>query len=686
MLGPVRAWRGPDEVDLGPPQQRAILALLLVRSNRLVSVEDMIELLWEQDPPGSAVNAIHKYVGSIRRLLEPDLEARTSGRWLTRHGGTYRLAVDESTSDLIAFRRTVKDAQTARADGRPADSLDLLMEALALARGACGEGLDLRGRNRNHFTAVDQEYVAAVADAADAALVSAQAPRVLPMLRQLACDEPLNEPLQARLVLVLGAAGRQAQALSYYQLVRERLRDELGVDPGEEMRAAYGKVLRQEFSAFADDGRAGSVPKPGSPGASAESAGMPDESEPADTPSERAVWSIAAPRSLAPLVPPAQLPADLPVFVGREEELSFLSEALGPGGEPPGAGVCAIAGMPGIGKTTFAVHWAHLVAKHFADGQMFLDLRGFDASASPTTPADALRALLCSLGIATELLPDSLDALVAMHRSLLADKRVLIVLDNAHDVEQIRPLLPGSPGSLVVATSRNPLTGLAVAQGAQLLTLDLFPPATAKEVLRRRLGAARVAAEPEAVEQIIRLSGRLPLALALLSARAVAHPDFPLASIADDLRRTRGRRGHLDVFGAAGGAADARSVFSWSYRRLSPPARRMFRLLSLRPGPDVTAAAAAGLLDVQPEEASRLIAELTGTSLFAEDRPGRYFCHPLVSAYAGELSECADSEADRREAQARLLDHHLRSGPGAERPQPWNHTRSESPLRRRNGV
>ena len=636
LLGPLRVWRGPDELDLGPNQQRAVLALLLVRANHLVTVDELVALLWERDPPNSAVNVIHKYIGAIRRLLEPDLEARSSGRWVTRQGTAYRLAADESTSDLIRFRRLVREARSANGRNHPGEALDLLMEALGLHRGTCGGGLELYGY-RDHFTAVDQEYVSAVVEAADAALACVQPLRILPMLRQAAAGEPLNESLQARLVLLLAASGQQALALTHYQTVRERLGDELGVDPGADLRAAHSQVLRQEVPTTASVGPA--------------EAGD-------DTAATPAAFVAALPGVPSPLVPPAQLPADLPTFAGREAELAAVAKMLSPDGESPMVAVCAIDGMAGIGKTTFAIHWAHQVKKRFEDGQLYLNLRGFDANAAAMAPAYALRALLYSLGVQAGQIPDDLDARAGLYRSVLAGKRVLIVLDNARDVDQVRPLLPGSPGCLVIATSRNPLVGLAMTDGARLLTLNLPSSLTARETLERRLGVDRVAAEPEAAEEIIGLCGRLPLALAIVSARAAAHPDFTLASVAADLRRTRGR---LDSFGTAGVAADARTVFSWSYHHLSEPAGRLFRLLSLQAASDITAAASASLLGTAPEEARRLIAELTSTSLISEHQPGRYAFHELIRVYAAELSESTDTGSERHEALARELDYYLQS-------------------------
>lgn len=541
----------------------------------------------------------------------------------------------------------VKDARSARAGNRPADALDLLMEALGLRRGSCGGGLGLFGRHQDYFTAVDEEYAAAVAEAADAALACAQPLRVLFLLRQAASDEPLNESLQARLMLLLAATGQQALALSHYQVVRERLSDELGVDPGTEMRTAHGMVLRQEL--------------PTAPaGDQAEIAGPPGSVRPPDA----QVAPVSSPSGAPPPpVTPAQLLADLPTFAGREPELSQVAKMLSPDSESPLVAICAIDGMAGIGKTTFAIDWAHHVAKHFEDGQLYLNLHGFDSSASAMTPADALGALLYSLGLPAGQIPDDLDARAGLYRSVLAGKRVLLVLDNARDVEQVRPLLPGSPGCLVIATSRNPLAGLAMTEGARLVTLKLPSVLTARETLEHRLGTHRIAAEPEATEEIIQLCGRLPLALAIVAARAAAHPDFTLTSIAADLRRTQGR---LDAFGTRRGDRRRPGRLLLVIPPLSRRACRLFRLLSLQPATDITIAAAVSLLGTPPREANRLMAELTSTALITEHQPGRYSFQDLIRAYATELSEGSDSSADRHEALARLLDHYLQSSYAAQ--------------------
>jgi len=350
-------------------------------------------------------------------------------------------------------------------------------------------------------------------------------------------------------------------------------------------------------------------------------------------------------------VRPAQLPADLATFAGRRAEVARVSALL----EEPAAGAMLIDGMPGAGKTTLAVHWARLVADRFPDGQLYVNLRGFDPGGT-LGPAEALSGFLPALGVAPQQVPADLDGRARLYRSLLAGQRVLVVLDNARDEAQVRPLLPGAPGSMVIVTSRNRLTGLVASDGASLLTLDVFSPADAREALTRRLGAAR-AAEPAAVEEIIARSGRLPLALALVAARAAAHPQFPLAAIAGELRDAQGS---LDAFAGEGGT-DVRVIFSWSYRMLSPLAARLFRLLSRQAGPEISLAAAASLAARPARPTRALLAELTRARLLTEYSPGRYSLHDLLRSYAAELCAETDPASHRDAATARLLGHYLHS-------------------------
>ena len=301
------------------------------------------------------------------------------------------------------------------------------------------------------------------------------------------------------------------------------------------------------------------------------------------------------PRTDLVVAMPRQLPAAVAGFEGRATELealtSLLEEAARPGGTVV---ISAIDGTAGIGKTALAVQWAHQVAGRFPDGQLYVNLRGFDPAGPPMTPAEAVRGFLDAFEVPAARIPVSLDAQAALYRSLLAGRRVLVLLDNAGDTSQVWPLLPGSPGSCVVVTSRNRLTGL-IANGARPLTVDLLTDADAREMLARRLGADRVEAQPQAVQQIIARCARLPLALSIVAARAAAHPAFPLTALAEELRDAEGRQVVLD---AGEAATSVTAVFSWSYQQLSDPAARMFRLLGLHPGPDITAPAAASLAAV----------------------------------------------------------------------------------------
>ena len=361
----------------------------------------------------------------------------------------------------------------------------------------------------------------------------------------------------------------------------------------------------------------------------------------------------------ARLAVPAHLPAGVAGFAGRERELATLDALAGQAGQAPVGGtvvISAIGGTAGVGKTALAVHWARRAAARFPGGQLYVNLRGFDPTYTPLVPAEAVSGFLAALGVPPERRPSGLDAQAGLYRSLTAGKRLLVVLDNAHDVQQVRPLLPGSPGCLVLVTSRASLAGLAVSEGAQLLTLDLLTPGEARQLLAGRLGARRVEAEPAAVTELIGLCARLPLALAIASARASARPGFPLAALAAELRDASGL---LDALEAGDPASSVRAVFSWSCRGLTGPAARMFRLLGLHPGPDLSAAAAASLAGVPQADARRSLHELTHAHLLTEPAPGRFALHDLLRAYAAEQAHATEGADGRDAATGRMLDHYL---------------------------
>src|SRR6266567_2643422 len=361
---------------------------------------------------------------------------------------------------------------------------------------------------------------------------------------------------------------------------------------------------------------------------------------------------------------------------GRASEAGGASEASEPGPDQtaliqtaliqtaPGQTVpiVVISGTAGTGKTALAVRFGRQVAKRFPGGQLFVNLRGLDPATPPTEPAEALRFFLDALGVPPHRIPADIEGRSALFRSLLDGKRMLIVLDNARNVAQVRPLLPGAPGSLVVVTSRNELTGLVAAEGAVPLTLDVLSDAEAHEMLARRLGPDRVAAEPEAAEEIISSCARLPLALGITAGRAAGRPKRPLTELATELRDARGR---LDALKADDAVTDVRAVLSWSYAQLSGPAARMFRLFGVHPGPDISLAAAASLTGMARAEAGAALRELTRTHMVAEYLPGRFTFHDLLRAYAADQAERYDPEPGRRAAVHRVLDHYLHTAMAA---------------------
>jgi Tfp pilus assembly protein PilF len=360
---------------------------------------------------------------------------------------------------------------------------------------------------------------------------------------------------------------------------------------------------------------------------------------------------------------PRQLPGAVRHFTGRAEQLAALAALGADAGRARTVVISAITGTAGVGKTALAVHWAHRIADRFPDGQLYVNLRGFDPNDQAMPAAEAIRRFLTALGVAPQRIPAEPDAQAALYRSELAGRRMLVVLDNARDTAQVRPLLPGAAGCLVLVTSRRQLAGLVAAEGAHPITVDLLTGEEAARLLAQRLGVDRVAAEPDAVAEIVDRCARLPLALAVVAARAATHPHLSLRVVADQLRDAR-----LDTLAAADDpVTDARAAFSWSYRTLSPPAARLFRLFGLHPGADIAAPAAASLAGIPLAAARAQLAELTGASLLVEHAPGRYTCHDLLRAYAAELAHGCEPVEQRRAATGRVLDHYLHTAYAAVR-------------------
>ncbi|MET7747602.1 BTAD domain-containing putative transcriptional regulator [Micromonospora sp. NPDC005367] len=644
VLGPIRAWRGQSEIDLGTRQQRLILALLLVRAGGAVSVAELVDLLWESDPPPSAVNVVHRHVGVLRRRFEPGLPTRTAGSVLIRDGAEYRLRIDGESSDLLRFRRLV--AEAAGSSAEPA--VELYREALALWRDRCASGLQAGGRTHPDFVAVDGERSAAARAATDAALRAGYVHTVLPAIRSSAEYEPLDEALQARLLLALAADGRRDEALAAYADIEHRLADGLGIQPGVDLRAARDTLLRHHGPAAGPGSPYAATPALAPP-AAAPARAQATINRPAFTRSgappggvEAEAWPPAEPD----LSRPAQLPADHPYFTGRRAALAAVEELLA--ADP--ASTLVIDGMPGVGKTTFAVHLAHRLATRYPDGQLHADLRGFDSDDSVMTPAEALRGFLWSLGVAPSAIPDELHAQAGLYRSILAERRMLILLDNCRDRDQIRHLLPSTGGSLVITTSRRRISGVRGPAGAHPVHLDLPSSDEARELLIRRLADA-AAADPAAIDEIVMRCGRLPLALALVATRSVGRPGLSLPSVAAELAEADGR---LTGFGDT--HADLTAAFSWSYQALSPEAARLFRLLPLHPGGEVSVESAAALGGLSPRSARTLLAEL-GAQLLIEPGGDRWRMHDLLRAYAVELGEEHDDVAEREAAVERVHDH-----------------------------
>jgi DNA-binding SARP family transcriptional activator/DNA-binding XRE family transcriptional regulator len=622
MLGPLEAWRDGTPLYLGPPARRALLGLLVMDPSVLVRRDTIIDVLWGDSPPRTAVDLVQAHVSRIRSHLKSHDGFGGSGGVIERVWGAYRLSLSGEEVDLLVFRDLATRAAAARAGGDDVTAVECYECAVGLWRGEPLTDVDVLWGHPG-ITALRQELIGVLLRYAEAACTLGQHYRVLPRLQALADAEPLNEPVHARLMIALAGSGQQAAAIGAYENVRSRLDREMGLYPGDELAEAYVRVLRQDIRA---ENRGRAHARQPAPGAAVH-------------------------------VAPRQLPAAPRCLTGRAGELAALSALVERDlAQASGVVIAALTGMAGIGKTALAVHWAHQVADRFPDGQLFVNLRGSSPSGTPVTPTDAVRGFLTALGVPPARIPLDTDGQAALYRSLLADRRMLIVLDDALDAEQVRPLLPGSPGCLVLATSRNRLTGLAAAEGAHLMTLDVLTAAESGDLLAWNLGAGRAAVEHVAVSELIALCGRLPLALCDVAARAVARPGLPLAALVAEMQDARRR---LDALETGDSATSVRMVFSWSRAKLGKSASRMFRLLGVHPGPDIPGSAAASLAALPRGQAFLALAELCDEHLLTECAPGRYTCHDLLRSYAEEEARIRESEADRRAAMRRVLDHYL---------------------------
>ena len=611
VLGEVRVWCDGAPIAVGPASRRAMLGMLAMAGGQPLSRNELVASVWYgRLPPPSAVNILHTHVKHLRRLLEPQRPPGAQATVLRRVGDGYALHLPSCTVDAVEFRADVAAAATLRREGRLAEAIAVLERALAHWQGSPFADVPTLAEHPK-AVALAQERQSALGWYTEMMITAGRAAEVLAALEEEASARPLDEATQARLIQAYRVTGRRDKAFAAYHLTRRRLADDLGVSPGTELAAVHTDLLQENHL---DEGR-------------------------------------------TEVVTPAQLIGNLPVFAGRAAELSLLDSLL------PSVRGAVIVGAAGMGKTSLVVHWAHGVARHFPDGQLYVNLRGFHPDGAPTDPAVALRHFLDSLGVASGQIPADLEAMAALYRSKLAGKQVLVVLDNAADVKQVRPLLPGRGRCFAVVTSRSQLAGLVAAEGAWPVPLHPLTPVEAHDFLVRRFGAARIAAEPEAVAEIVDGCAGLPLALALFTARA-AIGGHPLQTYAEELRRDTGR---LDALAVGDSGLDLREVFSWSYRALGDLPARLFRLLGTHPGPDITLAAAASLSGQPAPLIQKALTELVSASLVFMPVPGRYALHDLIRVYAKELAERTDTATHRRTASRRMLAHYVHTGYAADR-------------------
>jgi DNA-binding SARP family transcriptional activator/Tfp pilus assembly protein PilF len=619
LLGPLTVRRGAATVTLTAGKQRVVLAALLLSANRLVSLDELSETLWEghDGPPRSARVTVQNYVKRLRQALRD-----TGGDRIATGTDGYVMTVQASELDVTRFEQLISDGRQAARDGSWESAASHLRTALGLWRGQPLADVPSPGLALREVPRLTELRWQALETRIDADLHLGRHGDVIVELQQLAVAEPLRERLHAFLMVALYRDGRQGDALAAYRRARAVLADELGADPGPELQELQERVLAGD--------RDLAVP------------GAPPRRAAGDSPATPAV--------------PRQLPALPRNFVGRQAELTALTDLLEQAAEGGNTLVItAIGGTAGVGKTALAVRWAHQLTERFPDGQLYVDLRGYDPD-QPLPATDALAAFLRALGVPGPDIPAETDDRAARYRSLLAGRQILVVVDNASDAEQVRPLLPGTLGCAALVTSRDSLAGLVAREGALRLNLDLLPLTDAVGLLRDLIGG-RATADPGAAAALAEQCVRLPLALRVAAELAVTRPGASLAELTRELADQQRR---LDLLDAGGDPrTGVRAVFSWSYRHLDEAAARMFRLVGLHPGPDLDPYAAAALAGTAVQQARRLLGRLARAHLLQETSPGRYGQHDLLRAYARDLAGAQETETGLRAALTSLFDYYL---------------------------
>jgi DNA-binding SARP family transcriptional activator/Tfp pilus assembly protein PilF len=596
LLGAVEATVGGRLLDLGRRQERCLLGLLLLEPNRPVPADRLLELLWGSPGP-TARGTLRTYVARLRSRIGGD------GVQLRRSGPGYVIDVDPVAVDLHRFRNEVARASRLDSAGQRAEAL---REALALWRGPLLAGVADEAL-RQRIAPVQEEFrLRAVEQWAEAELACARHDLVLAELRQLVADDPFRERAVELLMLALYRGGQPAEALTLFRSTRDRLASDLGIEPGPELQRLHRRMLDSDST-------------------------------------------LVGPAGTRTDLVPRLLPQRIPDFVGRTAELARLDTfAINDGPVL----ISAIAGTGGVGKTALAVHWAYRVEDRYPDGQLYVNLRGHDLR-QPLSPVAALNQLLLAMGVPAERIPVDEEGAAGLYRSLLALRRVLVLLDNASSAQQVRPLLPGGRGCLVLVTSRVALSGLVAREGARLLQLDVLSAAESCELIGQLIGAERSAREPQAVQRLAQLCGHLPLALRVAAAMAAARPT---ARLAEQVAAIEARPlSELRI--ADDPQSDLRHVFGPSYQALPEADRRLFRLLGLVPGPDFDPGTAAAMADLDIEWARAGLDRLAGANLVAHREPDRFGLHDLLRAYATELAHA--EEPDPQAARDRLLAYYL---------------------------